>query len=116
MKHVYGGTRRSLSRHLVRGALAGAVGGLIVGALAAPSARADVPGDPLPNCETMTVFVTTVYCDGPVRPDGSWKRCWSWPGSMAGNYYSAGGTSCAINTPGNIQPLIGPKYHIGGGA
>lgn len=37
----------------------------------APSASA-VPGDPMPGCGTQ-VFAN--YCDGPIRPDGSWKRC-----------------------------------------
>lgn len=103
--------KRTARRSLIGGVLAG----LLIGGAAVGTAPADaMPGDPAPGCESMTMFVTTLYCDGPIRPDGSWKRCWSWPGSMIGGFYQSAGTSCAINTPENIQPLVGPKYHIPG--
>lgn len=37
-----------------------------------PPAQA-YPGDPMPGCATE-VFRT--MCDGPVRPDSTWKRCY----------------------------------------
>jgi hypothetical protein len=36
----------------------------------APAAHADPMGT---NCETN--LLGALYCDGPVRPDGSWTRC-----------------------------------------
>ncbi len=72
-----------------------------------------VPGDPMAGCETQ-VFAN--YCDGPIREDGSWKRCLF----AHGQYTGSGGyippvQNCFI-VPGAGQipplPLGQPPYHI----
>jgi hypothetical protein len=79
--------------------------------LLAPAAAA-MPGDPLQGCTTYGLGGTV--CDGPIRPDGTWKRCTyspAWYGPTAG-----GGpqTNCAIVTTGQLPPLMGltPPTHI----
>jgi hypothetical protein len=77
-----------------------------------PTANA-VPGDPMAGCETQ-VFAS--YCDGPIREDGSWKRC-----LLASSQYTpAGGyippvQNCFI-VPAIDQipmlPLGQPSHHI----
>lgn len=77
-----------------------------------PTANA-VPGDPMAGCETQ-VFAT--YCDGPIREDGSWKRCLT----AAPQYTPIGGyippvQNCFI-VPAADQipalPLGQPNHHI----
>jgi hypothetical protein len=77
-----------------------------------PTANA-VPGDPMPGCETQ-VFAN--YCDGPIREDGSWKRC-----LFAHSQYTGSGgyippvQNCFI-VPAADQipplPLGQPNHHI----
>lgn len=42
-----------------------------------PSAGADpgIPGDPATRCQSDAVG-TTQWCDEPIQPDGTWRRCW----------------------------------------
>ncbi|WP_081346567.1 CDGP domain-containing protein [Mycobacteroides chelonae] len=84
--------------------------GLIV--VTATAAEA-VPGDPMPGCETQ-VFAT--YCDGPIRPDGSWKRCLLASGQSGGpGVYVPPVRNCFV-VPAADQiaptPLGQPGYHI----
>ena len=81
-------------------------------ALLAPTANA-VPGDPMAGCETQ-VFAN--YCDGPIREDGSWKRCLYAHGQSGGpGIYIPPVQNCFI-VPGVGQipplPLGQPPYHI----
>ena len=77
----------------------------------APFANA-VPGDPMAGCETQ-VFAD--YCDGPVRENGSWKRCLFAHGQAGGGVYIPPVQNCFI-VPGVGQvpplPLGQPPYHI----
>ena len=83
------------------------VAAAMVGLPQIPSAWA-VPGDPMPGCETQ-VFAN--YCDGPIRDDGSWKRCMFAHGQ--GNVPPV--QNCFI-VPGVDQipptPLGQPNHHI----
>ncbi|PXX09238.1 CDGP domain-containing protein [Mycolicibacterium moriokaense] len=77
----------------------------------APSASA-VPGDPMAGCETQ---VFAQYCDGPIREDGSWKRCLFANGQYGGGAYVPPVTNCFIIPSGDqIPPLpLGqPDHHI----
>lgn len=83
----------------------------------APSAVA-VPGDPMAGCETQ-IFAN--YCDGPIREDGSWRRCLFAHGSFTGGYDGMPGSyippvqNCFIVPNENeIPPLpLGqPGHHI----
>lgn len=42
-----------------------------------PAASADpgIAGDPATRCQS-DAFGTTQWCDEPIRPDGTWRRCW----------------------------------------
>lgn len=72
-----------------------------------PTATA-YPGDPMPGCETQ-LFAT--YCDGPIRPDGSWKRCLFAKGS-----YNVPPVQNCFVVPGLDQipptPLGQPDHHV----
>lgn len=77
-----------------------------------PAAHA-VPGDPMPGCESN--FWGSMYCDGPIREDGTWKRCATWspqyaPGPNGGGY-AAGGQKCEVIDQGSI-PFGTPDHHI----
>ena len=79
---------------------------------ASPTANA-VPGDPLEGCQTQ-IFAT--YCDGPIREDGSWKRCLFANGQYGGSgVYIPPVQNCFI-VPGADQipptPLGQPPFHI----
>ncbi|WP_078345269.1 CDGP domain-containing protein [Mycobacteroides chelonae] len=92
--------------------LAGAVFAAGLGLVVAPVAEG-VPGDPMPGCETQ-VFAT--YCDGPIRPDGSWKRCLLASGQSGGpGVYVPPVRNCFM-VPAADQipptPLGQPGYHI----
>ncbi|WP_443677670.1 CDGP domain-containing protein [Mycobacterium barrassiae] len=85
---------------------AAAVGG---GVVAAPVAGA-VPGDPLDGCVTA---LAQQLCDGPIREDGSWKRCLFSNGTLL-----APATANCFIVPGADQipmfPIGQPPYHITG--
>nr|WP_052741308.1 hypothetical protein [Mycobacterium sp. UM_NZ2] len=90
-----------------------------IAALSAAPVAVAYPGDPNPGCESGGFMNATLFCDGPIRPDGTWQRCWQWqanyvPG-VGGNPggYSPGGNMCAVISEDNIQPAISPRYHIG---
>ncbi|MEC4765437.1 CDGP domain-containing protein [Mycobacterium sherrisii] len=87
------------------------IGGAMIATGLAPVAAA-VPGDPMPGCETQ-VFAD--YCDGPIRPDGSWKRCLFAHGQYGGGAYVPPVQNCFI-VPGVDQipptPLGQPNHHI----
>ncbi|SIJ61703.1 Uncharacterised protein [Mycobacteroides abscessus subsp. bolletii] len=80
--------------------------------VAAPAASA-VPGDPMPGCETQ-VFAT--YCDGPIRPDGSWKRCLFASGQSGGPGVYVPPVQNCFMVPAADQipptPLGQPGHHI----
>lgn len=84
----------------------------VAAALAAAPTATAVPGDPMPGCETQ-IFAN--YCDGPIREDGSWKRCLMAHGQYIGNIYTPPVQNCFI-IPGADQipptPLGQPNYHI----
>lgn len=90
--------------------------GAIVG-LPAASADPGVAGDPATRCQS-DAFGTTQWCDEPIQPDGSWRRCWqtsSMPffngqGGMGG-YIPATGRCVTIDA-GTIP--FGQPGHIDG--
>lgn len=93
-------------------ALTGAgIAAAVAALLLTPTASA-VPGDPMAGCETQ-LFGT--YCDGPIRRDGSWKRCLFATGSVGGGVYIPPVQNCFI-VPGVDQipptPLGQPTHHI----
>lgn len=110
MKH-----RTIHTRTAAKLALAGAIAGGLIGTGIGLAANAHaVPGDPHQGCESAGMFDLTLICDGPIRPDGSWKRCSNWspiyvPGQPGG--FAPGGNMCRIVGPGNI-PFGTPAYHI----
>lgn len=70
------------------------------------------PGDPMPGCES-TLFAT--YCDGPIRPDNTFQRCWQTIGQWT--YYGGfgGGRYCNkvdLNGPWPVIPVGAPQHHI----
>jgi len=96
----------------IRGLLFGVAAITAVGALGVPTAEA-VPGDPQPGCESN--MWGSMYCDGPIREDGTWKRCATWqafyvPGPNGGGY-TPGGNKCEIIDQGSI-PFGTPDHHI----
>lgn len=80
---------------------------IIVAAIVGTPPAGAVPGDPLDGC--ITSFGQQL-CDGPIREDGSWKRCLFSPGPFAQPV-----VNCFI-VPGVNQippfPLGQPQYHI----
>ena len=96
----------------IAAALAGiTIGGIMLALPASPTANA-VPGDPMPGCQTQ-IFAT--YCDGPIREDGSWKRCLFANAQYGGGVYVPPVQNCFI-VPGPDQipptPLGQPPQHI----
>jgi hypothetical protein len=73
---------------------------------AAPSANAYPANNP-PTCEAQRL---TTYCDGPIQPDGTFKRCASMLVSIA-SYVQPQTTCWVIDTS---QPLLTnqPQHHI----
>jgi hypothetical protein len=70
------------------------------------------PGDPMPGCES-TLFAT--YCDGPIRPNNTFQRCWQTIGQWT--YYGGfgGGRYCNtvdLNGPWPVIPVGAPQHHI----
>lgn len=95
--------------------------GLLIGAATAclaaimlPTAAtaSAVPGDPMPGCETQ-IFAN--YCDGPIRQDGSWKRCMFARAQAGNNFFIPPVQNCFV-VPGVDQipalPLGQPDHHI----
>jgi len=80
--------------------------------LPAPPATA-YPGDPAAGCETQ---VFAMYCDGPIRPDGTWQRCTSTAPSYTGGAYPVyvpPTYMCrVIGDPVPPLPLGQPPHHI----
>jgi curli biogenesis system outer membrane secretion channel CsgG len=73
---------------------------------AAPSANAYPANNP-PACEAQWL---TTYCDGPIQPDGTFKRCASTLVSIA-SYVQPQTTCWMVDTS---QPLLTnqPQHHI----
>ena len=96
----------------IAAALAGiTIGGIMLALPGSPTANA-VPGDPMAGCETG-LFST--YCDGPIREDGSWKRCLFASAQYVGGVYIPPVQNCFIVTgPDQIPPMpLGqPPQHI----
>ncbi len=87
-------------------AIAGAVAAatLLTGSVATAPAAYAYPGDPSPGCDGQ---VFAMYCDGPIRPDGTFKRCTT--------TYSPSTYVCRIidnNAPFPPIPLGQPDHHI----
>ncbi|WP_154677605.1 CDGP domain-containing protein [Mycolicibacter icosiumassiliensis] len=83
---------------------------LVAAAASTPVAAQAVPGDPQPGCESN--FWGSMYCDGPIREDGTWKRCATWqPSYVPGGSYIPGGNKCDIIDQGSI-PFGTPDHHI----
>lgn len=105
-----------MKRILMSTVVAGAA--LIGGAINSEAPAGAIPGDPMAGCETQ-VFAN--YCDGPVRPDGSWKRCLFARGQYTGGFGDVPGVytppveNCFV-VPGPDQipplPLGQPPHHI----
>ena len=83
---------------------------LIIG-FSTPKAHA-YPGDPMPGCES-TLFAT--YCDGPVRPDATFQRCWTTIGQWTNYGGFGGGRYCNmvdLKGPWPVIPVGAPQHHI----
>ncbi len=96
-------------------ALAAVTTAIIFAVFVAPVAAA-YPGDPMPNCESAGLFNSVLYCDGPIRPDGTWQRCWTWQpssGNVPGSY-SPGGQRCEVTDASKLPFGLQPDHHIGG--
>lgn len=93
--------------------------GMAVGVtvIVSPIAHAD-PGLPGTNCESN--FLGALYCDGPVRADGTWDRCVD-VGSQAitGQYGQVSGWTAPMHQCYHYDPaapvfkLGQPDHHIG---
>lgn len=92
-----------------------AVTALILASLAVGPLANAVPGDPMPGCETN--LLGGVYCDGPIRPDGTFQRCTYVAGSYIGGQYPSWVppvTTCMIIDNSNwpaLPPWV-PNHHI----
>lgn len=102
---------------LIAVALLGVSVGVVAIDSAPASADPDVAGA---NCETN--FWGTLFCDGPVRADGTWTRCLDNPGytTWTGNgnlpIFQAPQHKCWVDTPGEPPPYpFTPDHHIGDG-
>ena len=84
--------------------------GLVGGVTAAPASA---------GCETNMLGVQ--YCDGPIRPDGTWDRCWH--SDAFANYGPLGQVQYVVPAMGKCFPVdpsqpwpptpIGqPQYHV----
>ena len=94
---------RSRMRHACLGT-GGAGSPLGLAAIATAPAADAYPGDPSPGCEGQ---VFAMYCDGRIRPDGTFKRCTT--------TYSPFTSVCRIidnNAPFPPIPLGQPDHHI----
>jgi hypothetical protein len=90
------------------------VAALILAGFTAPVAHG-FPGDPMPGCETNGLG--GAYCDGPIRPDGTFQRCIYTSGSYIGGRwpsYLPPTTNCMIIDNNNwpaFPPWV-PNHHI----
>ena len=54
-----------------------------------------------------------MYCDGPIRPDGTWQRCTTTYPSFGGGVYVPQTYMCrVIGYPVPPLPLGQPDHHI----
>jgi hypothetical protein len=89
---------------------------LLAAAIAGCGTANAVPGVPMGGCETQ--ILGNVYCDGPIRMDGSFKRCLYAPGSWTGGlrgFYTPPVTNCFLidpTQPWPALPLGQPQHHI----
>lgn len=100
--------------------IAAMLAGVVVGGggiAFAPAAGADPMGT---NCETN--FWGALYCDGPVRPDGSWTRCvtdqpsTTWIGGDNPPITTPGYHKCWVYNPADPATFnFSPDHHIGDG-
>ncbi len=66
----------------------------------------------MPGCQTQ-VFAN--YCDGPIRPDGSWRRCMMAHAQYGGGIYTPAVQNCFLVPAADaipVFPLGQPPYHI----
>lgn len=86
----------------------------IIYALSSAPVASTYPGDPMPNCVSAGLFNAVLYCDGPIRPDGTWQRCWtSQPGYSPQGGWVGGGTNCEITDQSRLPLGLQPDHHIG---
>lgn len=87
-----------------------------------PTAGAEpgIPGTDNASCESYGFGSTAMACDGPIRPDGSWRRCTQWQaqpvfgtGGFGNGGFLPGGSKCYDVDLGSIHPGT-PGYHIDG--
>jgi hypothetical protein len=59
------------------------------------------------------------YCDGPIRPDGTWKRCWAtgqqiYPSGPTFGVVPAMGNCYTVNpaVPWPLTPIGQPHYYV----
>ncbi|HEU0192380.1 MAG TPA: hypothetical protein VFR17_14110 [Mycobacterium sp.] len=89
----------------------------------APAAGADpgMPGGPDTHCKGYGLGNTAMACDGPIQPDGTWRRCMQWQpqpffngeGGMGG--FIPGGSDCVTLGGENPPPNpFTPQNHIDG--
>lgn len=102
---------------LVSAAMATAV---VVG-MPAAGAEPGIPGTEDAHCQSYGLGNTAMACDGPIQPDGTWRRCNQWSsqpmfngqGGMGG--FIPGGSSCNTLGGDNPPPPWGtPPGHIDG--
>lgn len=95
-------------------ALVAATAAIVYPLSIAPVASA-YPGDPMPGCITQ---MGSILCDGPIRPDGTFQRCWSNPGSYVGGpspAYIPPMSNCEIvdtSQPWPVIPFGAPQHHV----
>lgn len=91
------------------------IGVAVVGVVGVPARAGAVPGDPLDGC--ITSFGQQL-CDGPIREDGSWKRCLFSEGIYGDGGFNAPPVANCFIVPGVGQippfPLGQPQFHITG--
>jgi hypothetical protein len=65
------------------------------------------------NCESG--FNGTVWCDGPIKPNGDWNRCFAIGEQWNGYGWTPGAQRCFL-VPGGVPPALPlgqPDHHIG---
>ena len=85
-----------------------------------PAAHSEpgIPGTDDAHCAGYGLGNTAMACDGPIQPDGTWRRCMQWQaqpffngqGGMGG--FIPGGSDCRTLDAGNIP--FGQPGHIDG--
>jgi hypothetical protein len=102
--------RWKMGNHFRIAAVAAALGGTMTcgGIGLAPKASA--------GCQTPLLADT--YCDGPIRPDGTWERCHTSPGGpVYGGRGVVGSWLPPVNTcfqvdPSQPWPIGQPQFHV----